>query len=269
VARRGRILKERAGGAWFAATRGFAFSSLCAAAAMLAAFCAPFCATASAQTPNVQFMGASAPLFTAGLSSPMFTAVDANGNVYISDTGNARVLKETLQANGSYVQSYVANNSFLIAPAGIAVDGSGNVYIADEGYAEWVIKMEPQTDGSYLEYTVKTSTPLSSPTNVAVDASGNVYIADTGNIRVLKETPNGNGTYKESTVANQTSIDVLYAPVGLALDSSGDVYIGDQSYNAIYEMELQSNGSGGHQSAHAHRSGDGCLRQPLYRRFGQ
>jgi len=243
VARRGRILKERAGGAWFAATRGFAFSSLCAAAAMLAAFCAPFCATASAQTPNVQFMGASAPLFTAGLSSPMFTAVDANGNVYISDTGNARVLKETLQANGSYVQSYVANNSFLIAPAGIAVDGSGNVYIADEGYAEWVIKMEPQTDGSYLEYTVKTSTPLSSPTNVAVDASGNVYIADTGNIRVLKETPNGNGTYKESTVANQTSIDVLYAPVGLALDSSGDVYIGDQSYNAIYEMELQSNGS--------------------------
>jgi len=52
--------------------------------------------------------------------------VDGGGNVYIADSYNARVLKETLSA-GSYTQSVVASSatSGLSAPEGIAVDGNG------------------------------------------------------------------------------------------------------------------------------------------------
>ena len=38
---------------------------------------------------------------------PYGLAVDGTGNVYIADTGNGRVLKETLSA-GNYIQSMIA-----------------------------------------------------------------------------------------------------------------------------------------------------------------
>ena len=55
-------------------------------------------------------------------------AVDGSGNVYIADSGNNRVLKETL-SGGSYTESTVGSG--LNRPIQLAVDGAGNVYIAD------------------------------------------------------------------------------------------------------------------------------------------
>ena len=43
-----------------------------------------------------------------GLNVPEGVAVDGSGNVYIADTGNNRVLKETL-SGGSYTQSTVGS----------------------------------------------------------------------------------------------------------------------------------------------------------------
>src|ERR1700677_301668 len=55
-----------------------------------------------------------------------------------SDTGNGRVLKETL-SGGSYTQSLI--RVYTSRPSWIAVDGSGNVYVVDPvgaiGHREW------------------------------------------------------------------------------------------------------------------------------------
>lgn len=47
--------------------------------------------------------------------------MDGSGNVYIADTANNRVLKETLSA-GNYTQSTVISN--LNNPVGVAVDSA-------------------------------------------------------------------------------------------------------------------------------------------------
>jgi hypothetical protein len=133
-----------------------------------------------------------------GLSSPSGIALDVSGNLYIADTGNNRVLLETLQSyvpttnlgapgnppvSGVYVQSVVASAG-LSAPQGVFVDGQGNVYIADTGNNR-VLK-ESLVSGSYIESVVPTTgTILSGPTAVWVDSSHTVYIADTGNNRVI------------------------------------------------------------------------------------
>ena len=44
---------------------------------------------------------------TSALSSPEGIALDSGGNIYIADSGNGRVLKETPSA-GSYTESTVA-----------------------------------------------------------------------------------------------------------------------------------------------------------------
>ncbi len=89
----------------------------------------------------------------AELSSPSGIAVDAAGNVYIAETGNAAIRKvggpqsptpgllSTLAQSGCPNADTDAEvdadtngefqNSTLHAPAGLALDGSGNLYIAD------------------------------------------------------------------------------------------------------------------------------------------
>ena len=114
-----------------------------------------------------------------GLSGPRGVAVDGSGNVYIADTGNDRIVKETLSQPG-YTEGTVTGG--LNSPGGVAVDGSGNVYIADTGNDR--VLMETRLDGSYVQTTLANG--LNSPHAVAVDTSGKVYIADSGNGRVLK-----------------------------------------------------------------------------------
>ncbi len=130
-----------------------------------------------------------------GLVSPQGLVTDASGDLYIADTGNNRVVKETLQPYPitpniggplaprfvTYVQTVVASG--LNAPADVAVDGKGNVYIADTGNNQ-VLK-ETLSGGTYTQ-AVELATGLNGPQGVSVDAAGNVYISDTGNNRIVK-----------------------------------------------------------------------------------
>jgi RHS repeat-associated protein len=82
------------------------------------------------------------------LNSPYDVALDAAGNLYISDSGN-NVIREV--ASDSQIISTVAGNGT-------------NGFSGDGGPA--------------------TSAELSGPWDIAADAQGNIYIADTGNYRV-------------------------------------------------------------------------------------
>ena len=59
-------------------------------------------------------------------------------------------------------------------------------------------------------------------TGIAVDGNGTVYLADDVNKRVLRETPDGKGAYKESVVASG-----LKGPHGIAVDGSGYLVVSD------------------------------------------
>jgi sugar lactone lactonase YvrE len=195
--------------------------------------------------PQVNFMPGTQSVIanaaTNGLSGPDGIAVDGNGDVYIADFNNNRVLKETLSA-GSYMQSVIANavTNGLSHPSRVAVDGAGNVFIADT-YNDRVLK-ETLSAGSYTQSVVANSATgdLASPEGVAVDGSGNVYIADYGNNRVLKETLLA-GSYTRSVVANSAT-NGLNGPEGVAVDGNGNVYIADYGNQRVL-METPSAGS--------------------------
>jgi uncharacterized repeat protein (TIGR01451 family) len=111
------------------------------------------------------------PVVSGVLNDPQGVAVDASGNIYISDTGNNMIKKwSAATQNVSLLIS-----SGLNSPHSVAVDGSGNVYVADtnnNAVKRW-------TAASSLVDTLVTPA-LTHPTGVAVDAAGNVYIADSG-----------------------------------------------------------------------------------------
>jgi len=165
--------------------------------------------TASAQTAHFSW---SQSAIGSGVNGPYGVAVDASGNVYIADTQNGRVLKETLSA-GVYSQSVVASG--FTYPTGIAVDGSGDVFVADTSTN--TVWKETLSNGVYSPTNIGSG--LGQPSYLALDASGNVYISDYLNSRVVEETLS-NGSYSQSVV-----VSGLNQPGGVAVDASGNLYI--------------------------------------------
>jgi sugar lactone lactonase YvrE len=169
--------------------------------------------------PLVNFpSGTQSTLTTSTLQSPRALAADGNGNVYIADTINGRILKETLAAGGYTESSVLAPGGYVVS-YGIAVDGAGSVYVSDT-FNGRVLKETPAPGGGYTQSVVPTSA-LYDPYGVAVDGSGNVYIADNGNNRVLMETLSA-GAYTESTIGSGFN-----GPAAVAVDGNGVVYIAD------------------------------------------
>lgn len=146
------------------------------------------------------------------LNQPRGVAVDSLGNVYVSDTGNNRVLKygspltngmSAIQVIGqaNYTSDLADCGGTVSAvclnwPAGIAVNSMGNFFVADVNNNRVLGFLKssgniPTASGLFgqISYTTKSSGPaanlLNQPYGVALDALANVYIADYFNNRVL------------------------------------------------------------------------------------
>jgi streptogramin lyase len=188
-------------------------------------------ATSSPAQITAQFTAAQLSLGTSTtLSYPYRVALDSTGNVYISDTQNNRILKETPLPNGSYTETVVASTG-LATPYGVAVDSEGNVFIADNGHNR---VLEETPSGNIYVETVMPTSALSYPTGVAVDSLDNVYIVDTGHGRVLQEVP-GCATFFETVVA--TGFDQV---TGIAVDSSMNLYLSDIDDMEVFKETLSA-----------------------------
>jgi uncharacterized protein (TIGR03437 family) len=200
--------------------------------------------------------GDGGPATAAQLMSPAGVAVDASGNVYISDTIGQRV--RVVTASNGQINTYAGNRTAgysgdgsaatgaeLNTPTGLAVDGAGNLYIADTLNSA-IRKVTPTgtistVAGSGLQGFggdggLATSAQLYYPQAVAVDSGGNLYIADTQNNRVRKvntsgiiSTVAGTGAFGYSGDGSWAVNAQITAPVGVAVDSLGDILITDSN----------------------------------------
>ena len=108
-------------------------------------------------------LGDGGPAVNAQLKTPQGVAVDATGNLYISDTGQNRVRKvgvdgtiNTIGGTGRCcysIDGISAAIAPLNAPSGIVVDASGNVWFADTGN-QAIRRLQPLRAGASGVQTV-------------------------------------------------------------------------------------------------------------------
>jgi sugar lactone lactonase YvrE len=189
-------------------------------------------------------------------ANPAGVAVDANGAVYVADTGNSTIRKIT-SGNTTTLAGIAGTPGNLDGigtaaqfnhPTGVAVDQSGNVYVADSGNNT----IRKITSGSVTTLAgsiwnfgssdgTGTNALFHQPEGVAVDSSGNVYVADTLNNTVREITPAGVVTTIAGMAGVLGSMDgstnaLFCGPVGATVDGSGNVFVTDTGNDTIRKI---------------------------------
>jgi uncharacterized protein (TIGR03437 family) len=214
--------------------------------------------------PKTPLPALSAPLGANGLPF-CACAVDASGNLFLSDVGNNRVF----QISPSGILSVVAGNGLygfsgdggpaadaaLANPGGVAVDGAGNVYVADT--SNYVIRKVSRDgiitifagngqNGDSGDNGPATAATFYLPQEVVVDAAGNVFVEDTYINVVRKISPDGkittvagngeSGYSGDNGPAVSAKLNFANSPADLALDGAGNLYIADAGNNRIRKV---------------------------------
>ncbi len=136
-------------------------------------------------------------------------AVDAQGNLFISDTnvdaGYSSIKKLPTSAALEILHEYG------YAFSALAVDADGILYFCDD-WDSMVYRFDPQDDN----ITRIDDGSLNTPRGMAIDTYGNLYIADTYNNEIKKIDTDGVTT---------TLLSMSAAPRQIAIDTAGNLYV--------------------------------------------
>ena len=179
--------------------------------------------------------------------------IGADGNLYVTDTGNNRVIQVVSPSSASPTVAVINIGSSggtlsppLNAPMGI-FETSDEVYVTDmpAGGPPRLVAFRP--DGSYpttIPVTPPAGTPplgqllgiAVNPTTLAIYVANSEAPGSTSGGSIIKTTIDGT----PSVVAMPTTL-TLQTPYGLAMDASGGLYFSDTSTHLVYRLDIHGN----------------------------
>ena len=207
------------------------------------------------------FFNENGPATGALVPQPVGLALDAAGDLYISDIANNRVRKVSngiiTTVAGTGVAGFsgdggAATAARLNQPWGIAIDSAGNLFIGDSANGR-VRKVSGGTittvagGGTGVNDDIPaTNAALFFPTAVAVDQADNLFVADAGRslIRrvsggVITTVAGGGFLFGDDGPATSA---MLISPYGVAVGPAGKIYIADTGNSRIRVLTPQSAG---------------------------
>ncbi len=116
---------------------------------------------------------------------PTYVALDDSGNLYVTDTMNARV--SVFDPDGNYIKTIGSRGDgfgLFDKPKGVALDSFGNIYVVDSGWSNVQI-FNPKGE-VLLFFGGRSGYPgmMKNPTGIAISRQNTIYVADLLNYRV-------------------------------------------------------------------------------------
>lgn len=170
---------------------------------------------------------------------PRALAVDPDGRVWVSDTGNHRLA--VYGKDGKFIKSVGQKGAGPLEfqePFGLAFDAQGNAYVADR--LNFRIQVVSKDFRALRQFKVDgwENTQINVEPYVAVDAKrGRVYVSDPTHKKVLSYTLDGKDK-KELTQGMDGAVASAFAlPTGLAVAPDGTLYVSDGGSGRVLSVK--------------------------------
>jgi RHS repeat-associated protein len=166
--------------------------------------------------------------------APVDSAIDGEGNIWVTDYGNDRVQK--FSPKGAFIASYGphvgSGNGEFNQPTGIDINQStGNVYISDLGNHRI---QELSSTGAFIRtFGTEGEGKLAEPMNLAIDSAGNVWVPDLSQDRVAEFS--STGTFIAAYGKEGTGQLQFKHPAAIAV-SGENIYVADRANDRVEEL---------------------------------
>jgi sugar lactone lactonase YvrE len=210
--------------------------------------------TTVAGSGTVGDSGDGGPASAAAMIRPEKVAVDAGGNIYITDTvGRIRVVDaatniiRTAAGGGAGAEGIHAQTAVLTYPVGAAFDAAGNMYVSagarvyrvDAHTRLMVVFAGLATGGFGGDGGPARDAGFASTGEIALDGDGNVYVTDFSRVRKISAGTNiittiaGNGTPGFSGDGGPAGAASLGFLIRIAVDAAGNLFVADSMNHRI------------------------------------
>jgi len=200
----------------------------------------------------------------AQFDSPSGVALDKNGNLFVSDTGNHTIRKTTSAGVVTTIAGAVGQSGFTDAtgtiaqfhsPLGLAVATNGTLYVADSGN-HLIRSISPGGVVNTLAGLAETwgsadgtgtNARFNGPVGIALDQQGELFVSDANNHTIRKITSNGTVSTWAGVAGADGCVDEhrqlarFCKPAELALDAHGNLFVADSFNHVIRKISRNGN----------------------------
>jgi len=177
-----------------------------------------------------------------GLWGPRGIAVDSKGRVYITDTGNKRVV--VYDADGKFITQFGEiglDPGQFDEPVGLALDSQGNIYVADTWNQRIQVFAPSADESSYSplrqwDITGWYGQSLENKPFLAIDSQDHVFVTDPEGYRVLEFTTDG--VFVHTWGDYGTDLASFGLASAVAVDNQGHAWVSDSANNRILRFSL-------------------------------
>jgi len=182
------------------------------------------------------------PIGLTGTWVPLAIAIDASGNVYITETGGKDAHRVVvLDPTDKVLRTLAPKDSPMLFPNGVAVDKDGNVFVSDSNNGRMLAF---NSNGDVIGGAKRGvgDGDLGLPRGIATDGGDRTYVVDTTNQTVKAYKLNGDGSNRVLSIGSFGDEGIgeglFEYPNGISIDSQSHIFVTDRANNRIQVWSL-------------------------------
>ena len=161
----------------------------------------------------------------ASLKSPYRLAIDASGNVWVTNETGASITK--MNGLGTVLSGTTGfTGGGIDAPVALALDSQTNVWVAN--FSGNSVTVLTSTGSPFAASPYTATGAIANPTGIAIDRGGYAWVSNSGaNDVIFIQNISGSLYYSQYTD------NAIQGPTGIAADASGNTWVAATGINAV------------------------------------